>query len=137
MAYQDLLYSLEGQTAVVTLNRHEKRNALSLNLMLELIGCFDAIGHDPQVRAVVLAAAGKVFCSGHDLGELRGRGVNEYRRIFDVCTELMTKIQSISTTATSGCSSKSSPARRRLAPHRPVLLRCRPDRPRRLQRQVL
>ena len=44
---------------------------------------------------MILAAAGKVFCSGHDLSEMTGRDINEYRRIFDVCTELMTKIQAI------------------------------------------
>jgi enoyl-CoA hydratase/carnithine racemase len=63
--------------------------------MLELIRCLDEIGGLRDTRAVILAAAGKVFCSGHDLGEMTGRDINEYRRIFDVCTELMTKIQSI------------------------------------------
>ena len=95
MAYQDLSCQAEGQTAVVTLNRPQRRNALSLNLMLELIDCLDTLGRDAQVRAVILAAAGKVFCSGHDLSEMAGRTVNEYRRTFDVCTELMSKVQSI------------------------------------------
>jgi enoyl-CoA hydratase/carnithine racemase len=63
--------------------------------MLELIRCLDEIGQDHEVRAVILAAAGKVFCSGHDLGEMTGRDINEYRRIFDVCTELMTKVQAV------------------------------------------
>jgi len=53
------------------------------------------IGGDSSLRAVILAAAGKVFSSGHDLGQMVGRDINEYRRIFDVCTELMTKVQSI------------------------------------------
>jgi enoyl-CoA hydratase/carnithine racemase len=44
---------------------------------------------------VILAASGKVFCSGHDLGQMTGRDINEYRRIFDVCCELMQKVQSI------------------------------------------
>jgi enoyl-CoA hydratase/carnithine racemase len=47
------------------------------------------------LRAVILAAAGKVYSSGHDLSELVGRDINDYRRIFDVCAELMTRIQSI------------------------------------------
>jgi enoyl-CoA hydratase/carnithine racemase len=85
----------EGPVAVVTLNRPERRNALSLELMEELVGCLDQIGRDPGIRAVILAAAGKVFCSGHDLAEMGGRNINEYRRIFDVCTELMQKIQAI------------------------------------------
>ncbi len=41
------------------------------------------------MRAVILAAAGKVFCSGHDLSEMVGRDINEYRHIFDVCTVMM------------------------------------------------
>jgi len=44
---------------------------------------------------VVLGAAGKVYSSGHDLSELVGQDINDTRRIFDVCAELMTKIQSI------------------------------------------
>jgi len=85
----------EGATAIVTLNRPERRNALSLELMLELIAALDQIGRNGEVRAVILAAAGKVFCSGHDLGQMAGRDITEYRRIFDVCTELMQKLQSI------------------------------------------
>lgn len=85
----------EGPSAVITLNRPERRNALSLELMQELIACLDEIGRNPGIRAVILAAAGKVFCSGHDLGEMHGRDITEYRRIFDVCTELMQKLQSI------------------------------------------
>jgi enoyl-CoA hydratase/carnithine racemase len=63
--------------------------------MLELIGCLDEIGRNREIRAVILAAAGKVFCSGHDLSEMTGRDLDEYRRIFDVCTELMMKMQAI------------------------------------------
>ena len=76
----------EGPTAIVTLNRPERRNALSLELMLDLIAALDEIGRNREIRAVILAAAGKVFCSGHDLGQMTGRDINEYRRIFDVCT---------------------------------------------------
>ena len=89
----DIAY--EGATAVVTLNRPERRNALSLELMLDLIAALDQIGRNSEIRAVILAAAGKVFCSGHDLGQMTGRDITEYRRIFDVCTELMQKLQSI------------------------------------------
>src|SRR5437764_4225540 len=91
----EVALTYEGPIAVATLNRPQRRNALSLELMQELIGCLDEIGRNREVRAVILAAAGKVFCSGHDLSEMTGRDINDYRRIFDVCTELMTKIQSI------------------------------------------
>jgi enoyl-CoA hydratase/carnithine racemase len=88
-------YDREGSTAIITLNRPERRNALSLDLMLELIERLDIIASTPALRVVILAASGKVFCSGHDLSEMTGRNINDYRRIFDVCTQLMTKIQSI------------------------------------------
>lgn len=95
MTAQNICSTVEGNVAVVTLNRPARRNALSLDLMLELIRCLESIGQDGNVRVVILAATGKVFCSGHDLSEMVGRDINEYRRLFDVCTELMTRIQSI------------------------------------------
>jgi enoyl-CoA hydratase/carnithine racemase len=91
----NLEVSQEGTTAVVTLNRPERRNALSLELMQDLIAALEEIGRNREIRAVVLAASGKVFCSGHDLGQMTGRDINGYRRIFDVCSELMQKLQSI------------------------------------------
>jgi enoyl-CoA hydratase/carnithine racemase len=95
MSYQNICVAQEGQTAILTLNRPERRNALSLGLMTEAIACLEDIGRNRETRAVILAAAGKVFSSGHDLSEMTGRDINEYREIFDVCTELMVKIQSI------------------------------------------
>jgi enoyl-CoA hydratase/carnithine racemase len=91
----NLTSSREGAVAIVTLNRPERRNALSLELMRELLACMDGIGRDREVRAVILAAAGTVFCAGHDLGEMTGRDLNEYREIFDICSDLMQKIQAI------------------------------------------
>jgi enoyl-CoA hydratase/carnithine racemase len=95
MPYQHLIPSVEGQLGVITLNRPDRRNALSLDLMLELIRCLDEFAANSSLRAIILGAAGKVFCSGHDLGEMLGRTVNDYRRLFDVCTELMAKIQAV------------------------------------------
>src|SRR6267142_2167497 len=63
--------------------------------MTELIDCLDAVGQDREIRAVILAAAGAAFSSGHDLSEAVGGDITAYRRLFDVCTELMAKLQSI------------------------------------------
>ena len=93
--YQNILFDTDGQIAIVTLNRPQRRNALSLELMTELIECLNEIGRDRASRVVLLRAAGKVFSSGHDLSEMVGRDINEYRQVFDVCTELMTRVQSI------------------------------------------
>ena len=91
----NLLTSTDGQIGIVTLNRPERRNPLSLELMQELIGALDRFASDPNVRVVILESTGKAFSAGHDLSEMTGRTVADYRRIFDVCTELMMKIQAI------------------------------------------
>jgi len=93
--YEGIQVETEGPIATVTLNRPQRRNALSLELMSEMIGCLNEIAGDRNVQVVLLRATGKVFSSGHDLTEMVGRDINEYRRVFDVCTELMTRVQSI------------------------------------------
>lgn len=91
----NLLLEIDGAIATLTLNRPERRNALSFDLMLEFIDCLGELQHNRAVQAVILAAAGKVFSSGHDLSEMTGRTQAEYERIFGVCTDLMMKIQAI------------------------------------------
>jgi enoyl-CoA hydratase/carnithine racemase len=59
--------------ALLTLNRPASRNSLSLATLEELIAAFASIGNDRAVRAVILAAAGPAFSSGHDLKELTAR----------------------------------------------------------------
>ena len=95
MAYENIRVEVDGPVGIITLNRPNRRNALSLELMLELIQALEELGRNCEVHAVVLAAEGKVFSSGHDLSQMVGRDINEYRRIFDVCCDLMQKIQSI------------------------------------------
>jgi enoyl-CoA hydratase/carnithine racemase len=84
-----------GPLGLVTLNNPARRNALSLELMRELIDCLDDFAANRAVRAVILSANGPVFSSGHDLSQLTGRPESEYREIFTVCTQLMERIQSI------------------------------------------
>jgi enoyl-CoA hydratase/carnithine racemase len=95
MSYEHIRFASEGNIALVTLNRPNRRNALSLALMQELIHCLSEVGGRRDLRVVILSGAGKVFCSGHDLSEMTGRDINEYRSLFNVCTELMSKLQSI------------------------------------------
>jgi enoyl-CoA hydratase/carnithine racemase len=82
----------EGAAARVTLNRPAKRNALSLDLMHELLATLRSVSGEPGVRAIVLEGAGPAFSAGHDLSEMIGRDVAFYQRLFDVCTELMEAI---------------------------------------------
>lgn len=95
MSYNTILFEPDGHLARITLNRPSRRNALSMEMMQELLDCLDKIAQDREIHGVVLAAAGKAFSSGHDLSEMVGRDINDYRRTFDVCADLMMKLQSI------------------------------------------
>ncbi|MGB8265394.1 MAG: enoyl-CoA hydratase [Candidatus Velthaea sp.] len=93
--YRHLLVEADGGIATLTLNRPDKRNALSLEVMNELIAAFDALGADRAVRVVVLRGIGPAFSAGHDLREMLDRSVTAYRETFDTCVLLMEKIQRI------------------------------------------
>src|SRR5499433_865304 len=93
--YEFLLVEADAPVAVVTMNRPDRRNALSVALMEELIGCFRTLGQNREIRVIILAANGPAFSAGHDLSELIDRQIGDYRHVFDVCTDLMTLIQSI------------------------------------------
>jgi enoyl-CoA hydratase/carnithine racemase len=84
-----------ARIATVTLNRPEKRNALSLELMEQLTCTLEDIGRRGDAGVVILGAAGAVFSSGHDLAELVDRSPSEYQRIFDQCVDMMETIQRI------------------------------------------
>ncbi len=85
----------DGSVAIVTMNRAEKRNALSLAMMRELDAAFEELGAQRDVRAVILRGDGPAFCAGHDLRELVGRDADAYRTIFDACVDLMARIAAI------------------------------------------
>ena len=93
--FRYLLRESHDGVAVITLNRPDKRNALSLEVMGELIAALDGIAADRTDRVVVLRGVGPVFSAGHDLREMLDRDVVEYRNVFDVCVTLMQKIQTI------------------------------------------
>ncbi|HEY7354858.1 MAG TPA: enoyl-CoA hydratase [Ktedonobacterales bacterium] len=95
MSYEAILVEREAPVATITMNRPDRRNALSVDMMQELIDAFKTLSRDKEVRAIVLAANGPAFSAGHDLRELVGGTINNYRYVFDVCTELMTTIQAI------------------------------------------
>jgi enoyl-CoA hydratase/carnithine racemase len=92
---RQLLVHQEGVAARITLNRPEKRNALSLELMEELIVALRSLGSDPQIRSIVIEGAGPAFSAGHDLNEMIDRDLPFYQRLFDVCTELMETIHQV------------------------------------------
>jgi enoyl-CoA hydratase/carnithine racemase len=81
--------------ARVKLDRPEKRNALSLELMDELTGVLQSLGARADVRVIVIEGAGVAFSAGHDLSEMVGRDLPFYQRLFDSCTELMETIHRV------------------------------------------
>jgi enoyl-CoA hydratase/carnithine racemase len=95
MTEQNLVLEIAPPLTTLRLHRPQQRNALSLALMEELIACLNATASNRDIAVVILQAEGPVFCSGHDLREMRGRDLDHYRRTFDVCTDLMTTIQRI------------------------------------------
>lgn len=84
-----------GPTVTITMDRPERRNALSLDHLSALLAAFTGAAAT-DAAGVVLAGSGPVFSAGHDLGELRGLDVAGVRAVLDVCTELMTTIHTMS-----------------------------------------
>ncbi|MDQ3236443.1 MAG: enoyl-CoA hydratase [Actinomycetota bacterium] len=93
--YEHVLFERDEKIARITMNRPEKRNALSLAHMQELIGRLRSIGEEKEASVIILGGNGPAFCAGHDLSEMVGRDPGFYRHIFDVCCELMETIQAI------------------------------------------
>jgi len=93
-----LLRADDGPVAVLTLNRPAARNCLSEALLVALGDAFAAIAGDRKVRAVILAANGPVFSSGHDLKELAARrtdadgGRAYFKHIMTTCSAMMQRI---------------------------------------------
>jgi enoyl-CoA hydratase/carnithine racemase len=81
--------------ALITLARPDKRNALSFELMSELISVLEALGARSDVRAIVIEGSGVAFSAGHDLAEMVGRDLPFYQSLFDKCTELMETIHRV------------------------------------------
>jgi enoyl-CoA hydratase/carnithine racemase len=69
----ELLLSREGGVVTLTLNRPQQFNALSSSLIGALQSAIDGIASDPAIRVVVIAGAGRAFCAGHDLKEMRAQ----------------------------------------------------------------
>jgi len=79
--------------ATLTLNRPQARNALSTELMEALDASLVTIASEPGIRVVVIAAAGRAFCAGHDMREIRATPTREtYDAVFALCCRLMQRI---------------------------------------------
>ena len=80
----------------LTLNRPASFNALSEGMLAALQAALDAVERDENARAVIIAAAGKAFCAGHDLKEMRAApSLAYYEALFDRCTQVMLSVQRV------------------------------------------
>ena len=93
--YRNLRVTATGAAARIVLNRPEKRNALSLELMDEVIGALQAAAADDAARAIVIEGAGPAFSAGHDLSEMIGRERDFFDRLFDRCTVMMEAVHAV------------------------------------------
>ncbi len=84
----------EGGVATLTLNQGDRFNPLSSAMIAALLEALDAMARDPAVRAVVLAGAGRGFCAGHDLKEMRAHGADKawQDRLFGDCSRMMLRL---------------------------------------------
>ncbi len=80
----------------LTLNRPNAFNSLSEDMLAALQAELDAIAKDETARVVVLGAAGKAFCAGHDLKEMRAEpSLDYYQKLFAQCAQMMLAIQKL------------------------------------------
>ncbi len=96
MSPHALRTEVEAPLGVITLTESKRRNPLSTSTMRELISAFGELDRDANVRAIILAAEGPAFSAGHDLHEMTaGEGLEFYRGVFELCTQLMLTIPSL------------------------------------------
>lgn len=91
-----VLQERKAGIAYLTLNRPAQYNALSGEMLAALYNVFDELAADTTVRAVVLGGAGKAFCAGHDLKQMKANpSLEYYQRLFDDCSRMMMRIQAL------------------------------------------
>lgn len=91
-----LIVSQKNGIETLTLNRPAQYNALSEELLDALAAALDRIAADDSVRVVILAAAGKAFCAGHDLKQMRAHQSRAYQRaLFAKCSQVMARLPAL------------------------------------------
>lgn len=92
--YRYIEVKRDGDSVRITMNRPERRNALSMDHLIELRTAFVAAG-DSDARGIVLAGNGPVFCAGHDFADVAARDEAGVRELLLTCTDLMRTIQTV------------------------------------------
>jgi enoyl-CoA hydratase/carnithine racemase len=93
--YRNLLVTGDGSAARIVLSRPEKRNALSLALMEEMIAALREVSAQRDTRAIVIEGAGPAFSAGHDLSEMIGRDRDFLAQLFDRCSVMMETLHQV------------------------------------------
>ena len=91
---ESVLLQKDGPIGYLVLNRPDKRNALSLDLMKEMLGKLDQVAQDETIRVVVVRGEGQMFSAGHDIKEMCGddKDLHQFRTIFTTCNRLMQRL---------------------------------------------
>ena len=92
---ESLAMQVSGRIGVLTFNRPERRNPLSVPTMHEFIDKLRRLSEMNDVAVIVLRSTGNVFCSGHDLREVHAAELEEERKLFALCSTMMQSIQQI------------------------------------------
>lgn len=95
MAWRHILYEEKDKIGGLTLNRPEKRNALSLEMLEEVSDCLQAVALKKQAKVLIIKGAGTAFSAGHDMREILGQPLNEIRHLFQTCLDLMMQIHAM------------------------------------------
>jgi len=95
MEYNDILVGSRGEIGSITLNSPKTINALSKNMIGEIIAAFEGFAVDTKTKVIVIKANGKHFCSGHFLREMVNGDKSEYKFIFEQCSRMMTLIHKV------------------------------------------
>jgi len=75
------------------MNRPERRNALSQEVMVEMLHALDAVANDKSTRVLVIEGRGPAFSAGHDLAEMTAKNDEIfYQELFSTCVRLMTRV---------------------------------------------
>jgi enoyl-CoA hydratase/carnithine racemase len=91
-----ILLERRGGIAFLTLNRPAQYNALSAEMLAAVHAALESLAADSSVRVVVLSGAGKAFCAGHDLKQMKANpSLKYYQQLFDDCSRLMMRIQTL------------------------------------------
>jgi enoyl-CoA hydratase len=96
LTFEQLIYEQDGPVARITLNRPERRNALSMQLSEELTGALEAVRRSETLKVLLIQGAGETFCSGDDITEMGSWGnaneivrrVRGYQRMADALADL-------------------------------------------------